>query len=36
LLEQASLDGRADLLVQLMQFHRVAVNGGAEIEPTLQ
>lgn len=36
LLEQANLDGRADLLVQLMQFHRVAVSGGAEIEPTLQ
>ena len=27
---------RADLLVQLMQFHRVAVTGGVEIEPTLQ
>jgi len=36
LLEQASLDGRADLLVQLMQFHRAAVTGGVEIEPTLQ
>ena len=36
LLEQPSLDGRADLLVQLMQFHRAAVNGGTEIEPTLQ
>ncbi len=36
LLEQATLDGRADLLVQLMQFHRAAVSGGAEIEPTLQ
>ena len=36
LLEQPSLDGRADLLVQLMQFHRVAVTGGIEIEPTLQ
>jgi len=36
LLEEASLDGRADLLVQLMQFHRMAVTGGAEIEPTLQ
>jgi Lon protease-like protein len=36
LLEQATLDGRADLLVQLMQFHRAAVAGGAEIEPTLQ
>ncbi len=36
LLEQPTLDGRADLLVQLMQFHRAAVNGGVEIEPTLQ
>jgi uncharacterized protein len=36
LLEQASLDGRADLLVQLMQFHRAAVNGGVEVEPTIQ
>jgi Lon protease-like protein len=36
LLEQATLDGRADLLVQLMQFHRMAVSGGVEIEPTLQ
>ena len=36
LLEQASLTGRADLLVQLMQFHRAAVTGGADIEPTLQ
>jgi Lon protease-like protein len=36
LLEQPSLDGRADLLVQLMQFHRMAVTGGIEIEPTLQ
>lgn len=36
LLEQASLDGRADLLVQLMQFHRAAVSGGAEAEPTIQ
>lgn len=36
LLEQSTLDGRADLLVQLMQFHRMAVTGGAEIEPTLQ
>jgi Lon protease-like protein len=36
LLEQETLDGRADLLVQLMQFHRMAVTGGAEIEPTLQ
>ncbi len=36
LLEEVTLNGRADLLVQLMQFHRMAVNGGAEIEPTLQ
>ncbi|HVM21887.1 MAG TPA: LON peptidase substrate-binding domain-containing protein [Sphingomicrobium sp.] len=36
LLEQPTLAGRADLLVQLMQFHRVAVTGGVEIEPTLQ
>jgi Lon protease-like protein len=36
LLEQATLEGRADLLVQLMQFHRAAVSGGVEIEPTLQ
>ena len=36
LLEEVTLDGRADLLVQLMQFHRVAMNGGVEMEPTLQ
>jgi len=36
LLEQADLEGRADLLVQLMQFHRMAVTGGVEVEPTLQ
>jgi hypothetical protein len=36
LLEQPALDGRADLLVQLMQFHRMAVSGGVEVEPTLQ
>jgi uncharacterized protein len=36
LLEQASLEGRADLLVQLMQFQRMAVTGGVEGEPTLQ
>jgi hypothetical protein len=36
LLEQPSLDGRADLLVQLMQFHRAAVTGGLEVEPTIQ
>ena len=36
LLEQVTLTGRADLLVQLMQFHRAAVTGGIEIEPTIQ
>ena len=36
LLEEATLTGRADLLVQLMQFQRMAVTGGVEIEPTLQ
>jgi Lon protease-like protein len=36
LLEQPTLDGRADLLVQLMQFHRAVVSGGVEAEPTLQ
>ena len=36
LLEQQTLNSRADLLVQLMQFHRMAVTGGVEIEPTLQ
>jgi hypothetical protein len=36
LLEQPTLDSRADLLVQLMQFHRVAVTGGVEVEPTIQ
>ena len=37
LLEQPTLDGRADLLVQLMQFHRAwRSSGGVEIEPTLQ
>ncbi len=36
LLEQQTLSSRADLLVQLMQFHRMAVSGGVEIEPTLQ
>ena len=36
LLEEPGLAGRADLLVQLMQFHRMAVGGGSEIEPTLQ
>jgi Lon protease-like protein len=36
LLEQPTLPGRADLLVQLMQFHRAAVTGGTEVEPTIQ
>ena len=36
LLEEVTLNGRADLLVQLMQFHRMAMNGGVEMEPTLQ
>ena len=36
LLEEVNLNGRADLLVQLMQFHRMAMNGGVEMEPTLQ
>ena len=36
LLEQVALTGRADLLVQLMQFHRAAIGGGIEIEPTIQ
>lgn len=36
LLEQSTLDGRADLLVQLMLFQRAAVNGGAEIDQTIQ
>jgi uncharacterized protein len=36
LLEQATLPGRADLLVQLMQFQRAAVTGGVETEPTIQ
>jgi Lon protease-like protein len=36
LLEQPELAGRADLLVQLMQFERAAVGGGVETEPTLQ
>ena len=36
LLEAASLAARADLLVQLMQFHRLAVTGGVDVEPTLQ
>lgn len=36
LLEEVRLDARADLLVQLMQFQRIALTGGLEIEPTLQ
>ena len=36
LLEQPTLEARSDLLVQLMQFHRAAVGGGAEIAPTIQ
>ncbi|MEO5972868.1 MAG: LON peptidase substrate-binding domain-containing protein [Sphingomicrobium sp.] len=35
LLEEATLDGRADLLVQLMQFQRMTP-GGADMQPTLQ
>jgi Lon protease-like protein len=35
LLEEATLAGRAELLVQLMQFQRMAVGGG-DVEPTLQ
>lgn len=36
LLEAERLDERTSLLIQLMQFHRMAVAGGNEIEPTLQ
>jgi len=36
LLEQTTLRGRADLLVQLMQFQRASIGGGIEIEPTIQ
>lgn len=36
LLESESLDGRADLLVQLMQFLRLSQTGGADLQPTLQ
>ena len=36
LLEQEALNGRADLLVQLMQVHRAAVSGGVEVEQTIQ
>lgn len=35
LLEEPALDGRAELLVQLMQFQRMAV-AGADVQPTLQ
>jgi len=35
LLESESLESRADLLVQLMQFLRLS-QGGAELQPTLQ
>jgi Lon protease-like protein len=35
LLESRTLDDRADLLVQLMQFLRLS-QGGAELQPTLQ
>jgi len=36
LLEAPRLPDRADLLVQLMQFHRMAVTGGTDVEPTIQ
>jgi Lon protease-like protein len=36
LLEATSFAGRTDLLVQLMQFHRMAVGGGVDVEPTMQ
>jgi Lon protease-like protein len=36
LLEAETLDERADLLVQLMQFQRMATTAGADIEPTIQ
>jgi uncharacterized protein len=36
LLEAEDLDSRADLLVQLMQFQRMATSAGADVEPTLQ
>jgi len=35
LLESGSLEERADLLVQLMEFLRLS-QGGAELQPTLQ
>ena len=34
--KKLGLDSRADLLVQLMQFQRMATSAGADIEPTLQ
>jgi Lon protease-like protein len=36
LLESETLGGRADLLVQLMQFLRLSQTGGADLQPTLQ
>lgn len=36
LLEEQNLPDRAELLVQLMQFQRIAITGGNEVEPTLQ
>lgn len=36
LLEEATLVGRTDLLVQLMQFQRAALSEGADVEPTFQ
>jgi Lon protease-like protein len=36
LLEQATLAERADLLVQLMQFHRAAVRGGVDVDQKIQ
>jgi len=36
LLEAQALAERADLLVQLMQFHRLTLTGGVEAEPTIQ
>jgi Lon protease-like protein len=36
LLEAPTLSDRADLLVQLMQFHRLTVTRGIETEPTIQ
>ncbi|QIK78684.1 ATP-dependent protease [Sphingomonas piscis] len=36
LLEAASLAERADLLVQLMQFQRLTLRGGADAEPSIQ